>query len=147
MSHSLCVCDGVAPPPGGHLTRMKCTCVPACGPSGLRMGSCGRQGRSGKLFGRHAWVQGVGVTMYECRGRGHHAWVQGVGVTMYECRGRGHHAWVHKVGQRCNRWWDSLTLNRVLHHSHPITSWQWLVKGVHHRSAVPIGSPYGGGWD
>ena len=73
----MCVCDGVTPPPGGHLTRMKCTCVPACGPSGLRMGSCGGLGRSGKLCGRYAWV----------RGWGHHVQVQGEGSPCMGAKG------------------------------------------------------------
>ena len=82
------------------------------------MGSCGGQGRSGELCGHHVRVQGEGSPCMGAEG-----------------------------GTEVKQVMGSLTLNSVLHHSHPITSWQWLVKGVHHRSAVPIGSPYGRGWD
>ena len=59
---------GEAPPPGGHLTRRECTCVPACGPSGLRRGHLAVGGDK----------EGVGV--YGCRRRGLHARVKKVGM-------------------------------------------------------------------
>ena len=63
MCVCVCVCVWSEPPPtGGSQTRRECTCVPACGPSGLK----GHLGSRGDKEG----VGSGGVTMHRCRGRG-----------------------------------------------------------------------------
>ena len=60
---------GEAPPPGGHLTRRECTCVPAC------LWSFWTEEGTWAVV---ADKEGVGV--YGCRRRGLHARMKKVGM-------------------------------------------------------------------